>query len=176
MNQKSLLDLLSEARAEIEGKYLEGYRREFGDTTRLQILIHDSVLCRSFELETMIEFQEYEMIDHFNLDYFVELNICRIHRDEEQRVLTHNTFRIVTYPGTGCHLICPNFHMDIDKYPTTTKLAEFICKMLGSPVIWLFGSYNLNEIKAFTENGYTKLASLDDYRKGVINIHFQKTL
>lgn len=174
MNQKELQKTLSEIKKTIEDSYMHHYRNEYGETASFKILIHDSVLCRSFELDTMIEFNEHEMVDTGNLDYYVEVNITRIRREQEEVCHRLLSFRLMSYPGSHCQLISPNCHHDLTRIELALKLLEFITKLLQSPVIWISGQYSGEEVRSIKDNGYTQLTTVRDPKRMAPTFYFQK--
>lgn len=94
----------------------------------IQCIVQDPIYCRTFELRTFYEFNEYQNVDLYNVDYQLEFQIMR----EDQQLHQFAGTRITTYPGIDevvCMLNTKYVHTDC--LAIITKIVEQFARSIG---------------------------------------------
>ena len=127
MSQQKLSDFDN-----LEKELTESVRRfgneNFDQNWTIRCIVQDSIYCRTFELRTFYEFNDYQNIDLYNIDYQLEFQMMR----EDQQLHQFASVRITTYPGVD-EVICmlnPKY-VHTDCFLVMTKIAEQFAKSIG---------------------------------------------
>lgn len=137
----------------------------------VQCTVHDSVYCRSFELKTFYEFNDYEFIDLGNLDFMVEFDAV----DNGRFVHRIGGFRLTSYPGVS-NVFCVMsiaYHKKEALLPVI-NIAEFLSQTLYAKQTILHSTFSTTAEKQLVNAGWDRLFATERSSGGT-NIFLTKS-